>query len=125
MNKKILVVTQDSTITDTLRLKFGEDYTIEGCKGSKLEDKIRLSKPQAVILDSASQGVKFSRKLHYLNQPPTFSIILLAEVMSPRLMLEAYKAGVNYYILKQPGYEALVLTLRSIFSLEAHQYLCA
>jgi DNA-binding response OmpR family regulator len=119
MNRSILLVTKDSTVIAALQAMFvATDYVIEVCDECDVQFKFKISQPQVVILDANKESLQTCRKLKKSNEASDFSVIMLAETMERQLLFKAYKAGMNFYILKQPEYILLGLTLQTIFKLD-------
>jgi DNA-binding response OmpR family regulator len=131
MDKKIMVVTQDNTLSLALNTAFErEGGMVQSCNNSKdaLEQAITWL-PQLLIIDGALPGkesLKICRNLKRLPELGTIPIIILGQVMNSRAMSSAYNAGADFYVLNQgEDRRALLLTAETIFRLQTNNMTAA
>jgi two-component system alkaline phosphatase synthesis response regulator PhoP len=108
MSRKILVVTHDQELETTLRCEIENEIRV--CSRENAREEADNWLPQIIIVDTALPGkdsYKLCRTLSQLNQLEPPSLVFLSEEMNNRSLSSAYKAGVNYYILKQGEYQNL------------------
>jgi len=124
MNKKVLIVSQDTSLITTLKFEFeSQGATVRSCTSKALPEEALSWFPQVVIVDAGLPGqesLKLCRTLKHSKQLCTISLIYLGEVMNVKAMSAAYKAGIDFYVLKQgEDYRALHLAAEAVFRLEA------
>jgi PleD family two-component response regulator len=121
MDNKVLIVTQDTTIATVLN--FEVEINVHTCNSRVAEQEVANWFPQVIIIDgesSSKESLKLCTRLKSSKQFCSIPVIFLDNVMNVRQMGKAYKAGVDYFILKQKNdWRALQLTVQSVLSMQA------
>jgi DNA-binding response OmpR family regulator len=126
MNQKVLVVTSDLDLAMALDVEIKNDGgLVRVCGGKTSKDEMAKWQPDVLIIDGTllgKEGLKVCHSLKRSKQFGSIPIIILNNLITPRLMSAAYKAGADFYVLSQgEDRRALLITLRSLFGMQTQQ----
>jgi DNA-binding response OmpR family regulator len=130
MNHRILIVTSDLALATALDLEIESgDVTIQVCRSKGAKDEATKWQPEVVIIDGTLLGkesLKVCRRLKHSKQLGSIPVLILNNLINSRLMSAAYKAGADFYILKQlEDHRALLLTLQTLFGMQKQEAIAA
>lgn len=124
MNKKVLIVSQDTSLITALKLEYeSQGAAVRECGSKTLPEEASSWFPQVVLVDGGLPGkesLKACRILKHSNQLCIIPLIYLGDIIEAKAMSAAYKVGVDFYVLKQgQDYRALNLAMEAVFRLHA------
>ncbi len=114
----ILIVDEDSNITDLLKVNLGsEGYNVSITSVAEEVDRGSLESTSLVIVDAMSQPYSGMDLIYDLKDDPDtehIAIILYSTIKSERMVIDALDAGADDYIVKPFSLRELMARVKSV-----------
>lgn len=119
MAKKILIVDDESSIRDMLRMALEtHDFQVAEAPNAKLaQDKVAANKPDLILLDwmmPGTSGVELIRRLRSNEESKKIPIIMLTAKDSEDNSIQALDTGADDYITKPFSPKALIARVNAV-----------
>jgi len=124
---RIVLVAEDRILCDGLRALFGQDSMMEvvgeAHSGPEAFELVLSLRPEAVLIDVGSWTSANMDMIRRISQThPQGRIIALSPFRNQAFVAEAFRAGIHGYVVKQNGFDELLLAIRTVHS--GLTYLC-
>src|SRR3989339_1226634 len=104
MDKKVLIVEDDTVLANALSLALKDKYTISlATDGKEAEEMIAKDRPDLILLDlllPIMNGFEVLRSLRANESARNVPVVVLTNFEQETSIEEAMKMGVKYYIVK-------------------------
>ncbi len=124
---RIVLVADDRILCDGLRALFGQDSMMEvigeANSGPEAVGLVLGLQPDVVLLDMGSWTSANMDTIRRISQMhPQGRIVALSLLRNQAFVAEAFRAGIHGYVVKQNGFDELLLAIRTVHS--GSTYLC-
>ncbi|HPC95000.1 MAG TPA: response regulator transcription factor [Sedimentisphaerales bacterium] len=124
---RIVLVADDRILCDGLRALFGQDSMTEVIgethSGPEAVELVGSLRPEIVLIDLGSWTSANMDTIRRISQThPPGRIVALSPIRSQAFVAEAFRAGIHAYVLKQNGFDELLLAVKTVHS--GSTYLC-
>jgi len=124
---RIVLVADDRILCDGLRALFGQDSMMEvigeANSGPEAVGLVLSLQPDVVLIDVGSWTSANMDTIRRISQMhPQGRIVALSLLRNQAFVAEAFRAGIHGYVVRQSGFDELLLAIRTVYS--GSTYLC-
>lgn len=124
---RIVLVAEDRILCDGLRALFGQDSRMEvigeANSGPEAVERALGLQPDVVLIDVGSWTAANMDTIRRISQRhPQGKIVVLSPLRNQAFVAETFRAGIHGYVLKQNGFDELLLAIKTVHS--GSTYLC-